>query len=116
MTTNKVYIRTIDGVFEVPAIFDKETGNVDYDAYAPMFGFVLKYSFYIDELFNRVICINKNHYKIMTMYQFGKLSRSEIAKSIDKKGVRYLGCCWTRKGLEYVAEYEKGEWRNVRRT
>lgn len=109
MKNNEIYIRTVDGVYSVPAVLDKN-GNYVLDAYVPKYGFVLKYSFYIEELLNRVIRINKKHYKIMTMYQFQKMKSSQISRDINQKGMRYLGCCWTRKGLEYVAEYKRGDW------
>ena len=102
MTTNNIYIRTVDGIYVVDEI-------EVCDGYHDLYGFVVKESKHLDELFNRIVTVNKGHYKILTMYQYGKLSRNKVLKDL-KKGITYYGACWTKTGLKYQAKMnDKGE-------
>lgn len=109
MTTNNIYIRTIDGVYSVPAILDKN-GNYDLDAYVPKYGFVLKASPYLEDVFNRYVRIYKKHYQVMTRTQFEKLRYAKVAREINQEGAEYYGACWTKNGLKYVGKFVRGHW------
>lgn len=102
MKSNEIYIRTSDGVHLVNEL-------EVFDGYHGLYGFVAKESKHLDELFNRVISINKGHYKIMTMFQFGKLSRNKVLTSA-RNGVVYYGACWTKNGLKYVSKLKQEDW------
>lgn len=106
---DKTYIRTVDGIYRVPKL-----ENEHYKDYVKPYGFVLKHSDYIDDLFNRVVRVNSNgscrHYKIYSMHQFNKLGTKTILKELSE-GVAYYGASWTTTGLKYVAQFTiEGEW------
>jgi len=100
------YIRTIDGIYKVPKVADEH-----YQIYVRPYGFVLKHSDYIDELFNRVVRWYKKHYKILSMKSFNGLSQKEILKEMSK-GAVYYGAVWTKTGLKYAAQLTiEGGWK-----
>lgn len=102
--TNYTFIRTIDGIYKVPRV-------ENYDSYVRIYGFILKHSDYIDELFNRVVRWYKKHYKILSMKSFNSLSRKELLKEMSK-GAVYYGSVWTKTGLKYAAQYTiEGDWK-----
>lgn len=101
------FIRTIDGIHVVPKLKENES----YDLYVRRYGFVLKQSDYLEDLFNRVVRMYKKHYKILSMRSFGQLSRKEVLSEMSK-GAVYYGAVWAKTGLKYVAQLKKeGEWK-----
>lgn len=106
------FIRTIDGVYKVPKL---ESGR--YEAYVRPYGFVLDHSDYVDELFNRIVCVvprgGGRAYKIYSKLQFGKLEMKKLLIDLSK-GFVYYGAVWTKTGLKYVAQLTiEGEWKLI---
>ena len=49
----------------------------------------------IDELFNRILVMNKGHYKLYLLSQFSNFKLSEIVEKL-KKGAKIYGMVWQR--------------------
>lgn len=80
---------------ELPAMIGEPTE--EYGIYQGVE--IIQKSNYVDDLFNRVIIIsfgdkNKRAYKILTKYNFGKLSHLELIKDLGMGKKEVYGAIW----------------------